>query len=328
MVEWPPLNKIIWDKISNKRSLLAYDDDDIVSCTANIGLCVLQLLKLSIGALLDSLTQGSPKELKVVINSQDTLSSGGKPTNSLALMMTEARSKDTTRLNFKSKVPIDVVTTFQNEYQAALNKEQFLESYYANTKPSIDNQIKAFVVQFLNDKKFWYTEREKPNACKAIKVFVDLLKFIHIHHSVLSKQQKTKFKKTLLDDIQYSVFAKAKATQPKYISQESIVKNIQKDYECFDLWPDSYRKELGNDRGRKRKGESILNEVENAVDVLETYKIYLQSQSVRMSSISNPVSGARVSELNAKLKLWTMSKYNSCPVDKISIDELFLISYL
>ena len=150
----------------------------------------------------------------------------------------------------------------------------------------------------MNDKKLGCTEKEKPNACNAIKVFVDLLKFIHIHRSVPSERQKIKFNETILEKIQYSIFAKAKPSKKNKITQESIIKNIGKCQECFDLWPESYKKRIGNDQGKKTKGESIFKELENAVDILRTYKTYLQSQSVRMSSISNSLSGATAGELN------------------------------
>ena len=235
-----PLNKIIRDRIKIKIPSLSYDDNNIVSCKANNGLCVLSLLKLPISVLLNAISKNNPKEMKVVIEDQETLLNRDRSNDTLSLMMQEARNRDTIRFNFESKFPFDEVTAFLNQYREATNKGWFLSSYDSKKKPSIDDQIEAFVVQFLNDKKLGYTEKEKPNTCKAIKVFVDLLKFIHIHRSVLSERQKIKFNETILEKIQYSISAKAKPSKRNIITQESIIKNIEKCQECFDLWPESY----------------------------------------------------------------------------------------
>ena len=96
---------------------------------------------------------------------------------------------------------------------------------------------------------------------------VALFKFVHEHHNLLIRNQRTRFGSPILKSFWEAIFTKVKRSGKKAeLNNEILAAKIK--YVCAYIcdWPNSYQSR--NEPDEPRAGEAILSELDGVVDIL------------------------------------------------------------
>ena len=166
---------------------------DIKSAKTLSGKDVLWCLELPVSAFFTMSANDEPKTLTVVIDkpTPDSSISNAKEIKISGWNKMIGKMKPS-YCDFESAWSVDEVKKFLQRYIDAPNKGNYLSSFKSGQKPSILNQIEAFVVQFLNKEGVQYkggTGGEEKRAMDGLSSVVKLVHFLHEHRDTLGRKQ-------------------------------------------------------------------------------------------------------------------------------------------
>lgn len=296
------LATFIREEVGNYQPDLVFADSDIASVRSSSGRNHTRILSLPMTAFLSSIQDESPKSLDVVI---DTTIAQEPPTNpsvdAFAHMMHKSKP---TKHQYKSKWQLDDIITFQSGYETAVNKALYLTSLPKDKKPSIDDQIEAFVVDFMNDNDIGFkggTGGEEDRAEDAKKQLMNVVKFVHDHRVPLSRSRLLLWGTSrLLVAVHGCVSSKEKPGKMVPLSKEMATDWIEKTNQCAGAFPKSYYRKVGNG---SQYGAPIFSELDIMRNLLGQHHAYLLMQDVRNRNSVNRTEANAPTQFNTSCEV-------------------------
>ena len=274
------ISTFIRDEITSKRQNFKYSDEDIITCETFSGTNAKRILSHEVSQLLEILMHDDKKGLKVVIDAPLIQETTRKPTG-WDLITSSTKQKD-----FESTTSLKDVQEFLNDFHTTgKSRTAFLTSREEKI-PNITEQVESFVVEHLNKNNLGISVGEEEPLKKAVRATIAVFIYVHNHRETMSNRMSAKFQTGILDSIKDCVITKQKLNRQKQLTQGDLELQILKANKAFSLWPERYKSVKSGKK--ERKGEAILSEIENCVNIMTKYNDFLRLQAGRKKEeISN-----------------------------------------
>ena len=237
----PLLKDVIRDQVVRRDRSKAKEIDfvrDIKSAQSLEGMDATNVLECPISMYFTMIKDENPKELHVVIDKPIPTSSVAKK-NPYNVLMSNARPKYT---DFTSKWTTDQVEEFLDGYHGASNKATYLASFETMAdKPNINQQLEAYIVQYLNDNNIQFkagTGGEEDTAKAGLAKLVKVVLFVNEYRSKLGKDQKMKYRGSeILTSVKRCTRAKACQAKLEDLSRKKVLEEFKKACAAAESFP-------------------------------------------------------------------------------------------
>jgi hypothetical protein len=275
------LADFIRTEILNYHPAVVYADSDIRSVKSTSGRNHTRILPLPVSYFLQSIQDESPATLSVVIERSIIQPAAVTPPAATAMSRLMAASKPTQE-QYKAKWSVSDVINFQSEYEAAVNKEGYLESLPIDKKPTITEQVEALVADFLNDNDLGFrggSGGEEPRALKALKLLVDIVVFMHDRRATLGRSRVTMYRSSmLLRCVNDCVSARVRGMKRSPLTKDKVVDQLSKIDKCMGTFPSSYHRKV---KDGSKYGEPIFAELLICKNILGDHHQEMLQQDAR-----------------------------------------------